>query len=257
MQGYIYISFRLLGNMTQINFVGKCLLIDTEENGIKKKILVVGDLHLGYEESLNRSGVYMHHHLFEETLKYFDGVFDKVGKMDYVILLGDVKHNMGTIMSQEWNEILRLFKYLKEKCNEVVIVKGNHDGILEPIVRKEMGVRLLDFFALGEFCFIHGDKAFDEVNDKKIKNWILGHGHPAIKISDGVKIEKYKCYLVGKYGGKEIIIVPSFIEANEGSDPRENDLGMAWDFDYRKFEVFVVQDDGLEVLKFGKLKKLK
>jgi len=239
--------------MSKIKFIGKTILIENQG----KKILVIGDLHLGYEESLNRSGIFMHHHLFEETLRYFDRVFERIGKVDYVILLGDVKHNMGAIMRQEWNEILKLFKYLKEKCNEIIIVKGNHDNILEPIVKKETGVGLLDFFIFGDFCFMHGDKDFIDVVGKKIKYFILGHGHPAIKISDGIKTEKYKCFLVGKYNRKRIILVPSFIEANEGSDPRENNLEMALNFNYKNFEVYVPQEKNLHVLKFGELGKLK
>lgn len=237
----------------KINFIGKTLLIETE----KTKILAIGDLHLGYEESLNKAGIFMHHHLFNETIKYLNSIFEKTGKVNYVILLRDVKHSLGTIMKQEWTEILFLLAYLKEKCEEIVIVKGNHDNILKPIVKKEPNVKLLDLFIFKGFCFAHGNKFFPQMNDKKIMYFILGHGHPAIKISDGIKIEKYKCFLVGKHKGKQIIILPSFIEANEGSDPRENNLEMAWNFDYKNFEVFVVQDKNLEVLNFDKLKKLK
>ena len=87
------------------------------------------------------------------------------------------------------------------------------------------------------------DKTFDRMLDRGIKYWIFGHGHPAVKITDGVKIEKYKCFLSGKFKGREIIIVPSFFEYSEGSDPRENDLGMAWKFDLEKFNVWAVGED--------------
>lgn len=36
----------------KIEYIGKCLLINVDG----KKILAVGDLHLGYEESLNLGG---------------------------------------------------------------------------------------------------------------------------------------------------------------------------------------------------------
>ena len=40
------------------------------------KILVVGDLHLGYEEHLNRMGIFVSRQMFEEMISYFDKVFD-------------------------------------------------------------------------------------------------------------------------------------------------------------------------------------
>jgi uncharacterized protein len=236
--------------MKNVEYVGKCLLIHS--NG--RKILAVGDLHLGYEEYLNQTGVFVSRKMFEEMIEEFEEIFSKVGKVDEVVLLGDVKHDFGSIMKQEWNDVLNLFDYLGEKCKKIVVVMGNHDNILEPIARKRR-IEIKDFYCLGEFCFLHGDKDFKEIYEGEIKFWIIGHGHPAVKISDGIKAEKYKCFLVGKFKQKEVILVPSFFSYSEGSDPRENDLGFAWAFDFNKFEVYAVSDK-LNVLDFGKLNKL-
>ncbi len=242
--------------MNKIEYIGKCFWLNVEG----KKLLVVGDLHLGYEEVLNQSGVFVTREMFKEMISYFDRVFDKVGEVDYVVLLGDVKHDFGRILRQEWNDVLGLLDYLEGKIGkkgEIVIVKGNHDSILELIVRERERVKMVDYFRIGECCFAHGNRDFKEMMNKKIKYWILGHGHPAIKLSDGVKVEKYKCFLVGKFKGKGVVIVPSFFDYSEGSDPRENDLGMAWNFDYDKFEVKIVDALDLKVLDFGRLDKLK
>jgi uncharacterized protein len=237
--------------MGKIDYIGKCLLIE----GKGGRILCIGDLHLGYEEHMNRTGVFVSRKMFEETILYLERVFEKVGKIDKVILLGDVKHDFGKIMKQERDDFEDLISFLRRKCKEVLIVKGNHDKLIESIAR-EKSVEIKDFFVLEEFCFLHGDKDFLEIYDKEVKYWILGHGHPAVKISDGVKMEKYKCFLVGKFEKKEIVVVPSFIEVSEGSDPRENDLGFAWKFDLDKFRVMIVSGEELEVLDFGLLKKL-
>lgn len=247
----------------KIEYIGKCLYIESKEG---KKILVVGDLHLGYEEVLNQAGVFVTRNMFNEMIKYFDRVFEKVGKVDYVILLGDVKHYFGKILRQEWNDVLRLFDYFEEKSNDdgkIVVVKGNHDIILEPIIRKRKRVVMRDFFVIDGVTFLHGDRNFKEIYDKKIEMWMMGHGHPAIKLSNGVRVEKYKCFLVGGFRGREVIIVPSFFDYSKGSDPRENDLGLAWDFDFKKFHVKIVGVEGdlgdldFGVLDFGKLGKLK
>ncbi len=240
----------------KIKYVGKCLLI--EEKG--KKLLVVGDLHLGYEEVLNQSGVFVTREMFKEMINYFDRVFDRVGEVNYVVLLGDVKHAFGGILRQEWNDVFGLFDYLEDKLSrdgKIIIAKGNHDIALGPIVRKTRRVKIHDYFVVGKYCFAHGDVEYGGMLDKKIKCWIMGHGHPAIKLGDKVRIEKYKCFLVGKYNRKDIIIVPSFFDYSEGSDPRENDLGMARDFDYDKFDVKIIDSGDLKVLDFGKLGKLK
>ena len=236
--------------MEKINYIGKTLLI--EESG--RKILAIGDLHLGYEEVLSRGGVFVARQLFKESLTYLDKVFEKVGRVNEVVLLGDVKHEFGKIMSQEWKEVVDLIDYLSEKCSKIIIVKGNHDKIIGPIAEKKQ-IEVVDYYFFEGFCFLHGDGDFLEIHDKRITCWIMGHAHPAIKISDGVKLEKFKCFLVGKFEGKEVVVVPSFFEGNAGSDPRENDLGLAWKFNLKKFKAKVVS--GLGVLDFGLLGKLK
>jgi uncharacterized protein len=233
-----------------VKFVGKCALIED----VGKRILVVGDLHLGFEESLNRSGVFVSGRMYEDMIEHFDLVFDGVGKVDLIVLLGDVKHAFGSILKQEWKDVLNLLEYFKGKLaekGELVVVKGNHDAILEPIVKKG-GVEVVDYLVIGKYCFVHGDKAFDEMEGRGVKVWVMGHGHPAIKLSDGIKIEKYKCFLIGKYKRREVIILPSFPAFNEGSDPREFDLGLAWEFDLGGFNVKLI-GEGVDVLDFGKL----
>ena len=235
-----------------MEFIGKCLLVET----LEKKILTVGDLHFGFEEALNRGGVFVSRKMYQETIEYLERVFEKCGKVDEVVLLGDVKHVFGEVIRQEWDEVLGILNYLKEKVGKVVIVKGNHDKIVEPIARRA-GVETKDYYVAGELCFLHGDRDFIENYDKKMKCWILGHGHPAVKISSGVKVEKFKCFLVGEFKKKKIIVVPSFFDYGIGSDPRESDLGFAWPFNFKNFEVLVVQDESLKVLNFGKLKKIR
>ncbi|MEK6890046.1 MAG: metallophosphoesterase [Nanoarchaeota archaeon] len=234
----------------KIEYIGKCLLINDKD----EKVLVVGDLHLGYEEAMNRSGVFVTREMYNEMIKEFDEIFLNVGRVEKIILLGDVKHAFSGNLSQEWNDVLRLIEYLKGKCMELIILKGNHDNYLVNIARKgEIEVEK-NYFWNG-FMFLHGDVDSVELYDKKIEYWVMGHAHPAIKISDGSKIEKYKCFLAGKYKDKKVIILPSFFPLVIGSDVRE-DLNVPWEFDVENFEIKVVGDN-LEVFDFGKVKKIR
>ncbi len=238
-------------NSLELRHIGKCLLI--EERG--KKILVIGDLHLGMEGALRESGVFVKMNMLKEMFKELDGVFEKSGKVDEVVLLGDIKHYFGKILKEEWKEVLDLFSYLKEKCKKIIVIKGNHDVLIEPIAKKAKIV-VKKMYILGKYCFIHGDKNYEEIWDNKIEYIVIGHGHPAVKLREAAKTEKYKCFLEGKYGGKTFIMLPSFSEYSIGSDPRENEVITAWELPFEKFNVFVIGEK-LEALDFGKLGKIK
>ncbi len=247
--------------MSKIEYIGKCLLVEVAD----RRILAVGDLHLGYEEALNIAGV--GRRLFGEMMLDFEEIFSKVGEVDEVVLLGDVKHVFGTILGQEREDFRRLLEFFGEKCGKVVIVQGNHDAIVGFLIReteRTFGSRgaqersvldeteVRDFYCVGDVCFLHGDKDFEQIHGEEVKMWVIGHAHPAIVLEEGVKAEKYKCFLEGMWEGKKIVIVPSFSRHSEGSDVRNSDLGLAWDMNRSKFKVHVV-DEGLKTLDFGEL----
>jgi len=238
----------------KIEYIGKTLLIEHE----KQKILVVGDLHLGFEESLRESGVMLPLNIFKEVISDFDKIFERVGGVDKVILLGDIKHEFIKFRQEAIGEIGEVFNYLRRKAKEVVIVKGNHDVVIDSLVSYIERVDLVDYYFIGDAVFLHGDKDFPEIHDKSVRTWIVGHGHPAITLYEdqGAKKEKYKCFLVGKYKNKKIIVVPSFFDVNIGTDPRDFNMGFGWDFKLGGFDVKIVQDESLKVLDFGKLKKI-
>ena len=133
--------------MNKISYIGKCLLVEV----LGKKILSVGDLHLGYEEALNISGV--GRKLFGEMIKDFEEIFEKIGKVDEIVLLGDVKHVFGRVLQQEREDFRRLLEFFGERCKKIVIVQGNHDALFEFLIRKNTEVR--DFYCVEEVCFLH------------------------------------------------------------------------------------------------------
>ncbi len=266
--------------MSEIEYVGKCLLLT---NG-KERVLAIGDLHLGYGEALNRSGVLVSRQMFKEIISELDKVFDyiktringngslakgaqekrgkimkeKEGKgklINRVVLLGDIKHDFGGILRQEWNDVLGLFDYLSGKCEKIVLIRGNHDNILGPIARKRE-LQVKDYWVWEEFCFCHGDEDYKQLWNNKVKCIIVGHGHPALRLSEGARSEKYKCFLTGKFRGKKMIILPSFSEWYAGSDPRDDEVVLAWDVNFGNFEVYAVGEN-LGILDFGKLKNIK
>lgn len=214
---------------------------------IGKKILVISDLHLGFEEALNKLGVLVPRFHYKDIKEKLDSIFRKINSPDKIILNGDLKHEFGRISNQEWKELLDLFDFLKTKCHELIIIKGNHDPIIEPIARKRE-IKVVKEFRENNILVIHGDK----IPEKLEGVIIIGHEHPAISLKDEAKIERFKCFLKGKFKRKILIVQPSFNPSIEGSDVLKEKLLSPFLTNLSDFEVFVVEKE--EVLKFGKVK---
>lgn len=223
----------------------------------RQKILIVADLHIGYEESLNKQGILVPRQQFNETRKELESLFNQV-RPETVIINGDLKHEFGEISQQEWYDTLAILSLLKANSKKVVLIKGNHDTILEPIARIK-GLEIKDYYCINEnICVLHGDKVLLEPLIKKAKIFIIAHEHAAISLHDGVKSETYKCFLLGKWKGKKIVVMPSFLPIIEGYDI-SNGLSDKEHFlspfikGIENFQVFVLGD---KIYNFGRLKDI-
>ena len=219
-----------------------------------KGTLIISDVHIGYEEALNKKGVLIPRFQFREIIGRLEKMIsNKI--FNKIIINGDVKHEFGTISEQEWRHTLRLIDYLKKYCKEIILIKGNHDKILGPIAKKR-NVKVKDYLVVKDTLIIHGDKLNDDILKltKKIKKIIIGHEHPAVGLAEGSRVETYKCFLKGKWKNKTLIVQPSFNLVTEGTDVlKEALLSPFLKQDLGKFDVYIVSD---KVYEFGKIKNL-
>jgi metallophosphoesterase superfamily enzyme len=178
----------------EIRFMKNSLLI-------KNEILVIGDLHFGYEDEIVREGVIPNIQL-QEVFDDLKDIFSKLEKekikLKEIVLLGDLKQEFGVISDNEWRDVSKLLSVLEKKCEKLIIIKGNHDIKLRPIVRK-MG---LDNIELKDYYKITIKSYFDNYENKtrggckKIKNnerniWFL-HGDKVFKQVFGQDLNKQK-----------------------------------------------------------------
>ena len=216
--------------------------------------LVIADVHIGYEEALNKQGILVPRLQFEEMVKRMERIFNSLQgkKIERVVVNGDLKHEFGTISEQEWRNTLKFLDLLAKHCNEVILIKGNHDTILGPIARKR-NVKVLDYFSVDKVLVAHGNKV-PEIY-KNYNTIIIGHEHPAVSLKEGPRVEQFKCFLKGKYKGKNLIVQPSFNTIIEGTDIlRDEILSPFLQQNLDNFDVYIVED---KVYEFGKLKNLR
>jgi putative SbcD/Mre11-related phosphoesterase len=216
----------------------------------KQNILILSDIHIGYEESLNKQGILVPRFQFKDQIIRIGKILDSV-KIKTIIINGDLKHEFGKISEQEWRETLKFLDLLSKKSENVILLKGNHDKILTPIAGKR-NLKIEDYFMIDDIYFCHGDKIPKDADFKKAKTVIIGHEHPAISFKER-PTDKFKCFLKGKYKTKKLIVQPSFNLVTEGTDiTKDSLLSPFLKQDLKKFEVWIVGD---KVRFFGKIKE--
>lgn len=219
----------------------------------KEKILIINDLHLGYEEVLHRKGILVPKFQIKEILSQFQSLLKKV-KPKLVLINGDLKHEFGRVLNQEWKDVLSLFDFLLNQKNnlKIIIIKGNHDPIIAPIAEKR-GIKIVKDYLVhnprcGDLLIAHGD----ELVETDAPRIIIGHEHPAITVREGSKREKYKCFLKGNWCGKELLVMPSFNPLLEGTDVLKEKSLSPFLRDIQNFSVFITSKG--EVFDFGKVR---
>lgn len=237
-------------------FIGKSVFFP--EQGI----LAIGDLHIGYEHSIQKSGVSIPDMQVGEVIgdlkKILEEIKSKNWKLKKVVFLGDIKH----YFNYEWKERFNFNKvldFLKDyvKDSAIVLIKGNHDKF------DFAGKKMKNYYFNRGIMFFHGHMEFSQLREERVRVWVLGHLHPSVKLIDkaNIKREKYKCFLTGKYKGMEAIVVPSFFGAVEGSAVNEKNYVPEEGFsvipvkNLQKFKVHAIGDNG-EIFDFGEVGRL-
>ena len=211
-------------------------LIETKET----RTLVITDLHIGWEIALSEKGIHVPTQAPKllQKLKTLIGIY----RPEKLLILGDVKHTVATAELSEWQDIPDFFNNIKTYVKEIQIIRGNHDGNLEPLLPENIKILSSTGTAIGEVGLFHGHR-WPSLTLLKCKTLVMGHVHPVIALRDpagfritrqvwvkancnktqlakillqkhGVKFEKSPEETLTKHGIKpktsQIFIMPSF-----------------------------------------------
>jgi hypothetical protein len=146
-----------------------------------KKTLVVADLHIGWEVPLTREGVHVPSQTFKLQEKLLEIV--KEIKPETVLFLGDVKHTIAKAEAEEWRDVPKFFEALVKEVEKILVIPGNHDGNLEPLLPEKVQVLPSTGVRIGETGFFHGH-TWPSPELLECKNLVIGHLHPVVVFRD-------------------------------------------------------------------------
>jgi putative SbcD/Mre11-related phosphoesterase len=150
----------------------------------KERVVVVGDLHIGWEVSLAQQGI----HVPSQTgrmLQRLRAIIQEV-QPTRIIMLGDVKHSVTGAEIEEWRDVPEFFDELFKLVPTIQVITGNHDGNLEPLTPSKVELLAPSGIALwGRFGLLHGH-AWPSPILLGCETLIMGHLHPAVTLRDAL-----------------------------------------------------------------------
>ena len=216
-----------------------------------KDIIILADIHMGYESGLKEEGFSLPLFQKDEVLDKISTIKDKYDPNTFIIA-GDFKHDFGRSEKREFSDILDTMDYILQDC-DLTIVRGNHDNYLQNLTDYKGIPFYEESIKIDELFITHGhiDLDYEGV-------LIIGHEHPSLKIRDEIgAIIKRPCFLHSKRNG--IIVLPAFSPMAEGRDIVNTDQffsDILSDIDdIKDFDIYALSEDG--IIHFQTIEKIR
>lgn len=146
-----------------------------------QKTIVISDLHIGWEMALSDQGI----HVPTQTPKLLKKLLDLLFTYSpqKLLILGDVKHTVATAEKTEWRDVPDFFTELRKHVKEILILRGNHDGNLQPLLPEHVETLPATGLALNDVGFFHGHQ-WPSPSLLRCKTLVMGHVHPVVAFRD-------------------------------------------------------------------------
>ncbi|WP_459201010.1 metallophosphoesterase [Methanococcus sp. CF] len=214
----------------------------------KNKTLILADVHVGLEEFIRRTGVLFPLNEKKELLERIKKLIVEF-KPEKLVFLGDFLHHFQKVPYKVYETVKELNSLLKN--HDVIVIRGNHDIMLEYILKENTDFKILSYLLEDKILMVHGDKTFDV--DSEFNLLIMGHEHPVLEINK----QRFPSYLEIVQNDFEILVAPAF--SNIASGVKINELESNFMSPYlkkvKKEDIFPIVI-GEEVFKFPDLSKI-
>jgi putative SbcD/Mre11-related phosphoesterase len=179
--------------------------------------ICVSDLHLGIEVQLRRSGF----NIPSQSPKMLDELVRLAEVDDNLLVLGDVKHRIPAVSYREDREIPPFFEKLKQAYKRIVVVAGNHDGGIGPVLGEGVEIFAGPGTVIEDVGATHGH-VWPSRDAMKASKLIMGHIHPSVLLVDSIgSATNEKCWVRARLRRRkvlekyetcpdELVVVPAF-----------------------------------------------
>jgi len=172
-----------------------------------ERVLVISDLHLGFEGALAEQGVSIPRFQRKVILERLGAMLDRT-RAEKVVVAGDFKHEFSKNLVDEWVEVKQVLRFLRDRVSPV-LVRGNHDNYLATILG-DLGLTLQDRADLGGHTIVHGHE-----DVSTLAPIVMGHEHPAVKLRDELgAVVSVPAFLVTD----RLVVLPAFSPLALGVD---------------------------------------
>ena len=146
-----------------------------------EKVLVISDLHIGWEVALAQEGV----HVPSQTPRLLEKLRNIVGseKFERLLILGDVKHTVAKIEHEEWRDVPWFLEKATRIVRKVQIVPGNHDGDIKALLPETVETLSPRGTIIGDVGLFHGH-TWPDVGLLGCRTLVVGHVHPVVVFKD-------------------------------------------------------------------------
>ncbi len=180
----------------------------------EESILLLADLHLGFERELEERGVIVpsqHKSMLPRIKQLVDS-----HKTSTICIVGDIKHSIFPDINYNWEVIPEFMESLLEIA-KVVIVPGNHDGDLQAFLPRSVVMSDSSGISVDrpdeKLGVFHGHAwAAPELLDADVM--VTAHNHPVIRRMRNVSIESIGREGRMRYGRTIPVVVKSRLDRN-------------------------------------------
>lgn len=185
-------------------------------------VCAVADVHIGMEAAIQAEGFAMPLDEDKELLARFKAIVQRFGPK-VMVLDGDVLHEFHRVRRGTQKNFDRVMLALISSVDEVVVILGSHDKMMDVALTDMDGIRSEPFYFAGGVLFCHGDAIPERANERDVKMIVIGHDHPMLD----VEMKKEPCFLYGKkaWRGKDILMLPAFNPLCAGTSINRLDSG--------------------------------